>query len=162
MRKRIYTPTQKERHNQKTQEVRSLRIANSLCRDCGTVSVSNLQLCDDCRAKNSNRLKAAHRKNPATSLWRNARNRAKKLGLPFTLTIDGIIVPDVCPVLGIPIIVGDENLTDNSPTIDQIFPGDGYTPENIMVISYRANSIKRNATPDEVEKVLVYMQRTMI
>lgn len=161
-RKRIYTQEQKEAHNKASQKLRKFRIANKLCRDCGISLVTGLQLCDDCRKRNSRRLIQKHRKNPAYSLWRNAMNRAKRLNIPFELNVNDIIVPDKCPVLGIPLIVGDEKLNDNSPTIDQIFPGLGYTPKNIRVISYRANSIKRDATAAELEKVLIYMQRAMI
>lgn len=38
----------------------------------------------------------------------------------------------------------------NSPTLDRIDNAAGYVPGNIVVVSYMANSIKTNATPEQV------------
>jgi hypothetical protein len=67
-------------------------------------------------------------------------------------------MPEVCPVLGIPLVVGDGSAKDNSPSIDRINPAGGYTKDNIRVISHRANTIKSNATIEEMEKVLAYIK----
>lgn len=48
--------------------------------------------------------------------------------------------------------------TDNSPSIDRIDNLKGYTKENIKIISHRANAIKRDASVEEVEKILKYMK----
>ena len=74
----------------------------------------------------------------------------------FSLTKEDIIIPDVCPVLGIPLQIGSGRPSANSPTLDRRDNSKGYTPENTFVISYRANSIKSDATPEELEKVLSY------
>ena len=47
----------------------------------------------------------------------------------------------------------DQPSLSNSPSIDRIDPSKGYTKDNVWVISRRANTIKSNATVDEVEKV---------
>jgi hypothetical protein len=95
---------------------------------------------------------------PEYFLWQNAKHRAKRDGLPFDITPADIVIPEFCPVLGIKFEHGVGQSTDSSPTLDKIIPEFGYVRGNIKVISFRANSIKRDATADEVRKVLRYME----
>lgn len=85
---------------------------------------------------------------------RNARNRARKAGVPFNLTKDDIAIPSHCPILGIPLIrkIGRGG-NDNSPSLDRIHPERGYVPGNVIVISNRANRIKTDATIRELRDV---------
>lgn len=39
---------------------------------------------------------------------------------------------------------------DASPSVDRINPHLGYVPGNVQVISYKANSMKRNCTMEEL------------
>ena len=80
-------------------------------------------------------------------LWRT-RARAKKQKLLFDLTIEDIIIPEFCPILGIPIYTSKDK--NNSPSIDRIIPKYGYTKNNVQIISNRANKLKSNATPEEL------------
>ena len=50
-----------------------------------------------------------------------------------------------CTVTKKTVLYGLENKHFN-PTIDRIDNNKGYTPNNIMIISYRVNSIKRDTT----------------
>jgi hypothetical protein len=86
----------------------------------------------------------------------SARARAQKKDLPFNLELDDIVIPDVCPVLGIPLEPGTRKIHWNAPTLDRIHLDQGYVKGNIVVISWRANFIRSNATLDELEKVLAY------
>ena len=104
-------------------------------------------------------LKEYYRKHISKRLIENARSRAQRDGTEFSITTADIVVPNVCPVLGIPIEVGDGKWHDGSPTVDRWDNVKGYTPENIHVISWRANSLKGDATVAELEKVLEYMRR---
>jgi len=45
---------------------------------------------------------------------------------------------------------------DNSPTLDRIDNTKGYTKDNIIIVSFKANTIKNSATIEELEKVLQY------
>lgn len=65
-----------------------------------------------------------------------------------------IIVPAVCPVLGLPLLRTRGKVSPGSPSLDRIDNSKGYIRGNIRVISYRANSLKSNATIDEMTKVL--------
>ena len=97
--------------------------------------------------------------NPEKILWKTAKMRAKKQGVPFDITVEDIgKIPLTCPVLGIPLIIGKGKSTDNSPTLDKYKPHLGYTQGNVSVISHKANQIKSNATTDEVSMLLKWMQ----
>jgi hypothetical protein len=89
-------------------------------------------------------------------LYKSAKRRSKKYNITFDLNIDDIVVPDVCPVLNIPLMLGDGVSFDGSPTIDRIIPDLGYTRGNIIVVSMKANRIKNNASIDELKKVYEY------
>lgn len=91
-----------------------------------------------------------HKKHPLRLKLKRIRLRAKKNGLPFNLEEGDIEIPDMCPVLGIPIKQG----YPNTASLDRIDPSKGYTKDNVRVISHRANSLKSNATVEELELVL--------
>lgn len=76
--------------------------------------------------------------------------RAEKNGLEFDLTPDDIIIPEKCPILEIPLYWGNSKNKENSPSIDRIDSSKGYTKDNIWVISTKANTMKNNATFDEL------------
>jgi hypothetical protein len=83
-------------------------------------------------------------------LWQNAKARARKYGVPFTISPDDVVVPSHCPLLGVEIKVSPGRFSPSSPSLDRIVPDKGYVPGNVMVISFRANTIKSDAEPDEV------------
>jgi hypothetical protein len=83
-----------------------------------------------------------------------ARERAKKQGVPCTLVLADIKIPTHCPALGILLTASrGKQWTDNSPSLDRIVPERGYVPGNVVVISMRANRIKLNADPVELDRV---------
>jgi hypothetical protein len=94
-----------------------------------------------------------HRKNPEKQMVRGARKRAKAAGVPCTITAADIHIPMVCPALGVPLAIGDEGWTPNSPSLDRVRPELGYVPGNVVVISHRANAIKQNASLEELRRV---------
>lgn len=109
------------------------------------------------------------KQHPSHYLLYNAKYRARQCGLPCTITVDDIVIPDVCPVLGIPLIPSFGNAKEGkrstggeagSPSLDKIIPEFGYVPENIMVISHRANSLKRDSIdPEEHRAIADYIER---
>jgi hypothetical protein len=101
------------------------------------------------------------RKNPEMRLWLSARSRAAQQSVPFTISVEDIVIPKVCPVLGIEIKTNEgKKGYYNAPSIDKFIPELGYTPENIQVISFRANWIKQNASLEEVEALAKWMRQT--
>lgn len=78
---------------------------------------------------------------PALAMWHRAKKRADQLGLPFNLSRDALAIPERCPVLGMPLSVGEGRLF-NSPSLDRIRPQIGYINGNCRVISDQANRLK--------------------
>jgi hypothetical protein len=87
-----------------------------------------------------------------------ARNRARWDKVPFDIRKEDIIIPLMCPVLGIPIGKGENTPRDNWPNLDRIIPKLGYVRGNIAVISGRANRIKSDGTAEEHEAVARYIR----
>jgi len=95
----------------------------------------------------------SHHKDPVRKLFNLARDRAKKRGLAFSITHDDVVIPARCPVLGIVLAKGRRGFHDASPTLDRIENARGYVPGNVIVVSWRANRIKCDATLVELRVV---------
>ena len=87
-------------------------------------------------------------------MYYDACKRARNLGLPLDLNPDRISIPEVCPVLGLRLTL--DGPRDTRPSLDRIVPAKGYVTSNVRVISFRANRIKSDATPEELSRVLAY------
>lgn len=95
-----------------------------------------------------------HRKNPINMMIMAAKRRAKSKNMEFNLSPQDFTLPEKCPVLGIPLHVSDTgNACDNSPTLDRIDNSKGYIKDNVVIVSFRANTIKNVASVEELEKV---------
>lgn len=112
------------------------------------------------RDKTNKYKKELRKRNPLSIMLQGARNRSKKYGLPFNLTLEDLQseYQDVCPVLGINICVNTGHVKENSITLDRIVPELGYVKGNIAIISHKANTIKNNATVAELERVLQWLK----
>lgn len=89
---------------------------------------------------------------PEQCLLSSARNRARKKGIPFDITVEDIIIPETCPILGIPLTrnLGSHGGTSSSASLDKIVPELGYVKGNVQVISLLANNMKSNATKEQL------------
>ena len=85
-----------------------------------------------------------NRNNPEKLLLSSAKRRAKDRGLEITIDVSDIVIPDVCPILGITIITGSNTK--------------GYIKGNVWVISWRANKIKSNSSLEELEKMVIALR----
>lgn len=117
---------------------------------------------DEEKLKTKNRVKAYQKQwakeHPWSSkdlisrlLW-NAKKRAMKGGFEFSITKDDITIPEFCPYI-------DCKLESSQPrgssrrfvaSLDRIDPTKGYTKDNIEVISHIANTMKNNATKEQL------------
>jgi hypothetical protein len=86
------------------------------------------------------------------------KNAALQAGLLFTLEFGDLVWPDVCPVLGIPLDYTASGRSENSVSFDQIDPGKGYVPGNVMVMSWRANRIKNDGSAEEHRRIAEFME----
>lgn len=91
------------------------------------------------------------RKKEKRLLWA-AKRRAKEENVPFDLVESDIKIPEFCPYLGI-------TLTNTAPrgskresvaSLDKIVPSLGYVKGNIEVMSQQANTMKSNATKEQL------------
>jgi hypothetical protein len=92
-------------------------------------------------------------------LFMKARGRAKDQGVPFDITVEDIVIPDLCPVLSIPLVRGKGGWAEGSPTLDKIIPSLGYVPGNIAVMSWRANRLKQDGTLEELRAIVEWMDK---
>lgn len=86
-------------------------------------------------------------------LYQSAKARAKQRGEEFSIELGDIIVPEVCPILGIPLKYNRGVKQDNSYSLDRIDSSKGYIKGNIWVISLRANRIKNDSTVEELRLI---------
>jgi hypothetical protein len=102
--------------------------------------------------------RALDARHPQLKMLRNARLRASVAGVPFEIDVDDIEIPHTCPVLGLPLILhhGRKGPRDSSPTLDRIVPSLGYVRGNIIVVSWRANRLKSDATMDELARIVAW------
>jgi len=97
--------------------------------------------------------------NPVITLLRNCRGRARREGFPCDLDSAYLLsleVPQVCPVLGIPI---NESSRDNKPSLDKIIPELGYVKGNVAFISMKANRLKNESTLQELKAIVSYIEK---
>jgi ribosomal protein L37E len=93
-----------------------------------------------------------------------ARSRAKVKGIEFSITVQDLEWPEICPVLGIQLNYFAK-MTERpfSPSLDRLDPKQGYVKGNVFVISNRANTIKNDASVEDLQKVLAYItEHTMV
>lgn len=92
-------------------------------------------------------------------MLQGAKLRSKQKKLEFNLTIKDIVLPEYCPVLGIKFKLDNEKLAPNSPTLDRIDNTKGYTKDNIIVVSMKANFTKGNSTIEELGKIYFFYKK---
>ena len=143
------------------------------CKSCGEIKEliefhldknsidGHVTLCKPCANARSNKWvkrnlaavvarKKERRKDVKKSLLESAQNRARAKGLPINITLEDIVVPTHCPILGIKLEKSEIKASEASPSLDRIVPEKGYVKENIQVISKKANIMKSNATFSEL------------
>lgn len=92
------------------------------------------------------------------------RKQARKKDIEFNLDKSDITIPNRCPILDIelkqgrtPEIKGPQR---NSPSIDRIDNSKGYVKGNIQIVSNRVNTMKNDASPEELLKFADWIYKT--
>ena len=67
------------------------------------------------------------------------------------------VAPATCPVFGTPF---DKRVKSLNASVDRINPQLGYTRENIQIISFLANAMKRNASTDQLRAFAEWVLRS--
>ena len=118
------------------------------------------QLCNAIqRIRNPQKDRKYYQRHPNYLLHRNAHRRSVERNIYFDLQKSDIVIPTTCPILGIPLFpsVGKRGGGPSSPTLDRIDPKKGYIAENIQVISKRANTLKSDASIEEMKKICAWV-----
>lgn len=141
--------------------VRAVCVKYKLCRTCdkwkrlssfGPFKSGKDGLYPTCKACKRLRSKQEYKEQRLEyRLYYRAKRRAKEKGLEFTIKESDIQIPRVCPVFNV------EMIGKYVPSLDRIDPSKGYTPDNIQVISNRANMLKNNASVEEIKELLNWM-----
>ena len=109
--------------------------------------------CNKCEADRARNDRA---KDPIKYLYTVAKYRAKKKGVPFTITVEDLRDLQVthCPCFGWELDYGGGKGKGNpsSASIDRIVPELGYVPGNVQIVSNLVNSMKFTATEEELRK----------
>jgi hypothetical protein len=155
-RKENLTTEQIENHNRQSREYWNLHKE-----ECNTIRRTENMCEEDILLKRKMARKNRIRRREVVMLS-DAKRRAKSKGWDFDITIEDIVIPDICPVLGIP-INRDNNFQqrNNSPSLDRIDSSKGYVKGNVRVISWRANRLKNDATLDELKRIVEYVERNV-
>lgn len=95
-------------------------------------------------------------------LLRGAKNSARVNGHEFALTAATLLslwpMDDKCPVFNRPFVHSGVRHPD-LPSLDRFDSTRGYTPDNVAIISWRANSLKNNATWEELRALANWARR---
>ena len=110
------------------------------------------------RKKKREHIRAYHHNyainHPEKILYLSAQNRAKKRQTECTITEQDITIPKNCPCFNKPLEkkfkAGKRGASPYAPSLDRIDNKKGYIKGNVQVISYKANTMKGNATPEEL------------
>lgn len=103
----------------------------------------------------------------AQVLYNAARQRAKRKGIPFDLSLDWIIagLGGVCAATGIPFDLsssignGSGKRSPWAPSLDQISPSQGYTRGNTRLVVWAYNSAKSTWGDADVLKLALALTR---
>lgn len=130
------------------------------CKDCMRVRSAKWHQSSD--ATSTERVNEWRIANPLLHTLRSAKSRAKKRGLPFDLTVDDLRpFPTHCPVLGIPFVwtVGTgTGVQPGTPSLERLVLERGYVRGNVVLISYRANVLRKDATLEELKMMVAFYE----
>lgn len=98
------------------------------------------------------------------------RERHKERGTPFDSEVftvkyllEWLLRQPVCECCSMKFEVqrklsGNFSPSDRSPSIDRIDPKRGYVVGNVALICWRCNNLKRDATAEELERIVFWMR----
>lgn len=113
------------------------------------------------RARNKRARQKLKETNPEYLIWLEIKKRAKGRGIKFELEESDIIIPKLCPILGIELSFGNGRVHDASPSMDRIVPELGYVKGNCFIISSKANRMKQENTLETFQLIVNYIKERM-
>lgn len=95
-------------------------------------------------------------------IYNRLKSSAKKRNIPFSLTLtelNDLTFPLSCPILNIPLKYSRGKLEENSYSVDRIDSTKGYEIDNIIIVSWKANRCKGNASTEELQKISEFYKK---
>jgi hypothetical protein len=97
-------------------------------------------------------------------LWRRrkllatAKRRAREKGIKFTIKLEDIAFPEdgLCPIFKEPLKAHKGKMERMTPSLDRHDSTLGYEPGNVRVISWFANYVKADLTPEQLQRLADY------
>lgn len=90
-------------------------------------------------------------KNWEYNLWSQAQRRARRSGIEFSISKEDIVIPTHCPYLGWELTrLWGKGVVKTNASIDRVDNTKGYIPGNIQIISWQANSMKMDASKEQL------------
>lgn len=119
----------------------------------GDINSGKKEYCHRCGAneREKKRRNRTWKDDAVKVLLSGSKQRAKRANIKHTLTRDDIVIPDRCPVFGTEMKREGRKTWKNAPSIDRIDNNEGYTKENIVIVSRRANILKKDASIEELK-----------
>jgi hypothetical protein len=99
------------------------------------------------------------RDHPESKLLAYTKTSAWQKSLEHNIDRSDLAIPESCPVLGIPLFFTPGKRTSNTPTVDRINSTLGYIKGNVVVVSWRANDLKKDASVDELIRIANFYRR---
>ena len=96
---------------------------------------------------------------PEIMMWRNAKARAAKKGVPFSIGHEDVVITNLCPVCEREMKTGGKGGGPCSPSLDRVIPKKGYVKGNVKVICKSCNSVKSDATVEQLKSLVEYIER---
>jgi hypothetical protein len=93
-----------------------------------------------------------HKQQVEYYLFHGAKARARRKGLDFDIVLSDIVIPKRCPLLQIE-LHRNQASEPSSPSLDRKDSSLGYVKGNVWVISHRANTIKNDASLEELTAI---------
>jgi len=88
-------------------------------------------------------------------LFYRLKANAKQNKVKFSLSVEDIVLPDVCPVYKVPFIYKHSLWTYSFDRVDN---SKGYIKGNVRVISRKANRQKSDMSIEDLERIINYMK----
>jgi hypothetical protein len=122
--------------------------------------------CSKCSLKTMSENNIQHNESQTIigQLYYSAKKRAIKSRIKFDIKIEDIIIPESCPVFNIELdnrigVSKDRKPRQNAPSLDRINSNLGYIKKNVIIMSYKANVLKKDGTSDEHLKIAEFMEK---
>lgn len=96
----------------------------------------------------------------ANGTWRRCKADGIEFGFDSVIEMAAYLIsiaPTHCPVFGFKLRTGAGSFSPDAPSTDRIDPTKGYVRGNIQIISLKANTMKSNASPEELRAFALWV-----